>query len=113
MKRRARKSVLKAAWIGKKGGGSEQRWRITDGQDRSGWKKVKGIGNVVLNTRKLHWISESKMMNTRNSYYNKRKKMDKLDEKLGEANWTETAGEANWARITDGQAGQVARSCVQ
>ena len=24
----------KAAWIGKKGGGSEQRWRITDGQDR-------------------------------------------------------------------------------
>ena len=26
----------------------------------SGWKKVKGIGNVVLNTWKLHWISESK-----------------------------------------------------
>ena len=70
----------------------------------SGWKKVKGIGNVVSNTRKLHWISESKMMNTRNSYYNKRKKMDKLDE-----NWEE----ANWARTTDGQAGQVARSCVQ
>ena len=70
----------------------------------SGWKKVKGIGNVVLNTWKLHWISESKMMNTRNSYYNKRKKMDKLDE-----NWEA----ANWARTTDGQAGQVARSCVQ
>ena len=51
-------------------------------------------------------------MNTRNSYYNKRKKMDKLDENWGEANWTET-GEANWARTTDGQAGQVARSCVQ
>ena len=32
-KRRTRKSVLKAAWI-RKGGGSEQRWRITDGQDR-------------------------------------------------------------------------------
>jgi len=43
-------------------------------------KKVKGIGNVVSNTWKLHWISESKMMNTRNSYYNKRKKMDKLNE---------------------------------
>ena len=67
-------------------------------------KKVKGIGNVVLNTWKLHWISESKMMNTRNSYYNKKKKIDKLDE-----NWEA----ANWARITDGQAGQVARSCVQ
>ena len=67
-------------------------------------KKVKGIGNVVSNTWKLHWISESKMMNTRNSYYNKKKKMDKLNE-----NWEE----ANWARITDGQAGQVARSCVQ
>lgn len=49
----------------------------------SGWKKVKGIGNVVLNTWKLHWISESKMMNTRNSYYNKRKKMDKLDGNRG------------------------------
>ena len=49
----------------------------------SGWKKVKGIGNVVSNTRKLHWISESKMMNTRNSYYNKRKKMDKLDGNRG------------------------------
>ena len=58
----------------------------------SGWKKVKGIGNVVLNTWKLHWISESKMMNTRNSYYNKRKKMDKLDENWEAANWTETAG---------------------
>ena len=78
----------------------------------SGWKKVKGIGNVVLNTWKLHWISESKMMNTRNSYYNKRKKMDKLDENWEEANWT-NHGEANWARTTDGQAGQVARSCVQ
>ena len=33
---------------------------VGDGQDRSGWKKVKGIGNVVLNTWKLHWISESK-----------------------------------------------------
>ena len=55
-------------------------------------KKVKGIGNVVLNTWKLHWISESKMMNTRNSYYNKRKKMDKLDENWEAANWTETAG---------------------
>ncbi|EEQ47204.1 conserved hypothetical protein, partial [Candida albicans WO-1] len=52
-------------------------------------KKVKGIGNVVSNTRKSHWISESKMMNTRNSYYNKRKKMD---ENWGAANWTETAG---------------------
>ena len=88
----------------------------------SGWKKVKGIGNVVLNTWKLHWISESKMMNTRNSYYNKRKKMDKLGENWEEANWTRTGrrqigrklrGEANWARTTDGQAGQVARSCVQ
>ena len=52
---------------------------VGDGQDRVGGrlkKKVKGIGNVVSNTRKLHWISESKMMNTRNSYYNKRKKMD-------------------------------------
>ena len=48
MKRRTRKSVLKAAWIGK-GGGSEQRWRITDGQDREWVEKVKGIGNVVLN----------------------------------------------------------------
>ena len=48
-------------------------------------KKVKGIGNVVSNTRKLHWISESKMMNTRNSYYNKRKKMDQLDENWEEA----------------------------
>lgn len=55
-------------------------------------KKVKGIGNVVSNTRKLHWISESKMMNTRNSYYNKRKKMDKLDGNWEAANWTETAG---------------------
>ena len=60
-----------------------------------GRKKVKGIGNVVLNTWKLHWISESKMMNTRNSYYNKRKKMDKLNENWEAANWTETAGEAN------------------
>ena len=51
-------------------------------------------------------------MNTRNSYYNKRKKMDKLDENWEEANWTKL-GEANWARTTDGQAGQVARSCVQ
>ena len=36
---------------------------VGDGQDRE-WvevkKKVKGIGNVVLNTWKLHWISESK-----------------------------------------------------
>ena len=47
----------KAAWIVKKGGGSEQRWRWTR---QGGWKKVKGIGNVVLNTWKLHWISESK-----------------------------------------------------
>ena len=53
-------------------------------------KKVKGIGNVVLNTWKLHWISESKMMNTRNSYYNKRKKMDKLDENWEAANWART-----------------------
>ena len=37
---------------------------------------------MSLNTWKLHWISESKM-NTRNSYYNKRKKMDKLDETGG------------------------------
>lgn len=58
----------------------------------SGWKKVKGIGNVVSNTRKLHWISESKMMNTRNSYYNKRKKMDKLDENWEAANWARTTG---------------------
>ena len=55
-------------------------------------KKVKGIGNVVSNTWKLHWISESKM-NTRNSYYNKRKKMDKLDENWEAANWARTAGE--------------------
>ena len=55
-------------------------------------KKVKGIGNVVSNTWKLHWISESKM-NTRNSYYNKRKKMDKLNENWEAANWARTAGE--------------------
>ena len=80
----------------------------------SGWKKVKGIGNVVLNTWKLHWISESKMMNTRNSYYNKRKMMDKLDGNCGGRQiGRKPRGEANWARTTDGQAGQVARSCVQ
>ena len=55
-------------------------------------KKVKGIGNVVSNTWKLHWISESKMMNTRNSYYNKRKKMDKLNENWEAANWTKLRG---------------------
>ena len=31
-------------------------------------------------------------MNTRNSYYNKRKKMDKLDENWEAANWARTAG---------------------
>ena len=72
-------------------------------------KKVKGIGNVVSNTRKLHWISESKMMNTRNSYYNKRKKMDE--------NWGRQIGRkprgGKLGETTDGQTGQVARSCVQ
>ena len=35
---------------------------VGDGWTRQGvgGKKVKGIGNVVLNTWKLHWISESK-----------------------------------------------------
>ena len=35
---------------------------VGDGQDRSGWKieESQRIGNVVLNTWKLHWISESK-----------------------------------------------------
>ena len=93
MKRRTRKSVLKSCMdreereVGVNSVG-ESRMDKTG----SGWKKVKGIGNVVLNTRKLHWISESKMMNTRNSYYNKRKKMDKLDENWEAANWARTAG---------------------
>ena len=93
-------------------GGSEQRWRITDGQDRSGWKKVKGIGNVVLNTWKLYWISESKMMNTRNSYYNKKEKW---------TNWTRTGRRQIGRELGGGKlgenhgwtSGQVARSCVQ
>ena len=52
-------------------------------------------------------------MNTRNSYYNKRKKMDKLDENWEGGKLDENRGEANWTKTTDGQAGQVARSCVQ
>ena len=55
----------------------------------------------ILNTRKLHWISERD--DEHQQLLQKRKKMDKLDE-----NWEA----ANWARTTDGQ-GQVARSCVQ
>ena len=41
MKRRTRKSVLKAAWIGRKGGGSEQRWRWT--RQGVGGRKSKGL----------------------------------------------------------------------
>lgn len=61
MKRRTRKSVLKSCMdreereVGVNSVG-ESRMDKTG----SGWKKVKGIGNVVSNTRKLHWISESK-----------------------------------------------------
>ena len=58
----------------------------------SGWKKVKGIGNVVLNTWKLHWISESKMMNTRNSYYNKRKNSRQIERELGGGKLDENHG---------------------
>ena len=74
---------------------------VGDGQDREWVEESQRIGNVV-NTWKLHWISESKMMNTRNSYYNKRKNSRQIGRELGGANWR-TREEANWARTTDGQ----------
>ena len=85
-------------------------------------KKVKGIGNVVSNTWKLHWISESKMMNTRNSYYNKRKKMDEnwgrqigrkpRGGKLGENHgWTSgTSGKK--LRAVKWNVGELAMNCL-
>ena len=84
-------------------------------------KKVKGIGNVVSNTRKLHWISESKMMNTRNSYYNKRKKMDEnwgrqigrkpRGGKLGENHgWTNGAS-GKKLRAVKWNVGELAMNC--
>ena len=92
MKRRAREISIKSCMD------REEREvgvnSVGDGQDRGGWKieeESQRIGNVVLNTRSCTGSVKASDEH-RNSYYNKRKKMDKLDEKLGEANWTETAG---------------------
>lgn len=47
-------------------------------------------------------------MNTRNSYYNKRKKMDKLNKNWEAANWTETAGGGKLGENRGG-GGQIGR----
>lgn len=56
----------------------------------SGWKIEESQRDWKCSLK--HVEAASKMMNTRNIYYNKRKKMDKLGENWEEANWTETAG---------------------
>ena len=42
-------------------------------------------------------ISESKMMNTRNSYYNKRKNSRQIERELGGGKLARPREEANWA----------------